>query len=251
MLQQPNLIQKLADVVRLRASCVIELEGGAPLTIRPATQRRHPYPCRRPVARKQHRRLQAVDEELGARAHDVASAAERRKCHPTPRAAPILTPAHRPRRPRWRWLPSCCLASGVGRQGKVRRGSNRTERHGSARLQCRGTCVGLPCQALRPAVSTCLLVATAARSCMSVRCGGRSVGGIRRLFVFVWLCWRTSSSRRKRLQRSDQSRTSVATWPQRAARTRSSGAATAALCCGAWQTPSRSRPRSAALADSA
>ena len=121
--------------------------------------------------------------------HD-ASAAERRKCHPTPRAAPILTPAHRPRRPSWRWLPSCRLASGVGRQGKVRRGSNRMERHGSARLQCRGTCVGLPCQALRPAVSTCLLVATAARSCMSVRCGGRSVGGIRRLFVFVWLCWR-------------------------------------------------------------
>ena len=26
-LQQPNLIQKLAGVVRLRASCVIELEG--------------------------------------------------------------------------------------------------------------------------------------------------------------------------------------------------------------------------------
>ena len=44
VLQQPNLIQKLADVVRLRASCVIELEGGAPLTIRPATQRRRPYP---------------------------------------------------------------------------------------------------------------------------------------------------------------------------------------------------------------
>ena len=44
VLQQPNLIQKLADVVRLRASCVIELEGGAPLTIRPATQRRGPYP---------------------------------------------------------------------------------------------------------------------------------------------------------------------------------------------------------------
>ena len=43
VLQQPNLIQKLADVVRLRAPCVIELEGGAPLTIRPATQRR-PYP---------------------------------------------------------------------------------------------------------------------------------------------------------------------------------------------------------------
>ena len=46
MLQQPNLIQKLADVVRLRASCVIELvlEGGAQLTIRPATQRRRPPP---------------------------------------------------------------------------------------------------------------------------------------------------------------------------------------------------------------
>ena len=43
-LQQPNLIQKLADVVRLRASCVIELEGGAQLTIRPATQRRRPPP---------------------------------------------------------------------------------------------------------------------------------------------------------------------------------------------------------------
>ena len=43
VLQQPNLIQKLADVVRLRAPCVIELEGGAPLTIRPATQRRRPY----------------------------------------------------------------------------------------------------------------------------------------------------------------------------------------------------------------
>ena len=42
VLQQPNLIQKLADVVRLRASCVIELEGGAQLTIRPATQRRRP-----------------------------------------------------------------------------------------------------------------------------------------------------------------------------------------------------------------
>ena len=37
VLQQPNLIQKLADVVTQRASCVIELEGGAPLTIRPAT----------------------------------------------------------------------------------------------------------------------------------------------------------------------------------------------------------------------
>ena len=34
VLQQPNLIQKLADVVTQRASCVIELEGGAPLTIR-------------------------------------------------------------------------------------------------------------------------------------------------------------------------------------------------------------------------
>ena len=46
VLQQPNLIQKLADVVTQRASCVIELAplGGAPLTIRPATQRRHPYP---------------------------------------------------------------------------------------------------------------------------------------------------------------------------------------------------------------
>ena len=43
VLQQPNLIQKLADVVRLRASCVIELEGGAQLTIRPATQRRRPH----------------------------------------------------------------------------------------------------------------------------------------------------------------------------------------------------------------
>ena len=42
VLQQPNLIQKLADVVRLRASCVIELEGGAQLTIRPATQRPPP-----------------------------------------------------------------------------------------------------------------------------------------------------------------------------------------------------------------
>ena len=38
VLQQPNLIQKLAGVVRLRASCVIELEGGAQLAIRPATQ---------------------------------------------------------------------------------------------------------------------------------------------------------------------------------------------------------------------
>ena len=44
VLQQPNLIQKLADVVRLRASCVIEREGGAQLTIRPATQRRRPPP---------------------------------------------------------------------------------------------------------------------------------------------------------------------------------------------------------------
>ena len=44
VLQQPNLIQKLAGVVRLRASCVIELEGGAQLTIRPATQRRRPPP---------------------------------------------------------------------------------------------------------------------------------------------------------------------------------------------------------------
>ena len=43
VLQQPNLIQKLADVVTQRASCVIELEGGAPLTIQPATQRRRPY----------------------------------------------------------------------------------------------------------------------------------------------------------------------------------------------------------------
>ena len=47
VLQQPNLIQKLADVVRLRASCVIELEGGAQLTIRPATQRRRPPRTRR------------------------------------------------------------------------------------------------------------------------------------------------------------------------------------------------------------
>ena len=44
VLRQPNLIQKLADVVTQRASCVIELEGGAPLTIRPATQRCRPYP---------------------------------------------------------------------------------------------------------------------------------------------------------------------------------------------------------------
>ena len=42
MLRQPKLIQKLA--VTQRASCVIELEGGAPLTIRPASQRRRPYP---------------------------------------------------------------------------------------------------------------------------------------------------------------------------------------------------------------
>ena len=44
VLRQPNLIQKLADVVTQRASCVIELEGGAQLTIRPATQRRRPPP---------------------------------------------------------------------------------------------------------------------------------------------------------------------------------------------------------------
>jgi len=44
VLRQPNLIQKLADVVTQRASCVTELEGGAPLTIWPATQRRRPYP---------------------------------------------------------------------------------------------------------------------------------------------------------------------------------------------------------------
>ena len=44
VLQQPNLIQKLADVVTQRASCVTELEGGAPLTIWPATQRRRPCP---------------------------------------------------------------------------------------------------------------------------------------------------------------------------------------------------------------
>ena len=43
VLRQPNLIQKLADVVTRRASCVIELEGGAQLTIRPATLRRRPY----------------------------------------------------------------------------------------------------------------------------------------------------------------------------------------------------------------
>ena len=40
VLQQPNLIQKLADVVTQRASCVLELEGGAQLTLRPAPQRR-------------------------------------------------------------------------------------------------------------------------------------------------------------------------------------------------------------------
>ena len=39
VLRQPGLIQKLADVVTQRASCVIELEGGAPLTIRPATHK--------------------------------------------------------------------------------------------------------------------------------------------------------------------------------------------------------------------
>ena len=44
VLRQPNLVQKLAAVVTQRASCVIELEGGAPLTNRPATQRRRPYP---------------------------------------------------------------------------------------------------------------------------------------------------------------------------------------------------------------
>ena len=44
VLRQPNLVQKLAAVVTQRASCVIELEGGAPLTIRPATQRCRPYP---------------------------------------------------------------------------------------------------------------------------------------------------------------------------------------------------------------
>ena len=44
VLRQPNLIQKLADVVTQRASCVLELEGGAQLTIRPATQRRRPPP---------------------------------------------------------------------------------------------------------------------------------------------------------------------------------------------------------------
>ena len=38
VLRQPNLIQKLADVVTQRASCVIELEGGAQLTLRPAPQ---------------------------------------------------------------------------------------------------------------------------------------------------------------------------------------------------------------------
>mmetsp|Transcript_38985 Transcript_38985/g.126785 ORF Transcript_38985/g.126785 Transcript_38985/m.126785 type:complete len:100 (-) Transcript_38985:294-593(-) len=44
VLRQPRLIQKLAAVVTQRASCVIELEGGAQLTIRPATQRRRPPP---------------------------------------------------------------------------------------------------------------------------------------------------------------------------------------------------------------
>ena len=44
VLRQPRLIQKLAAVVTQRASCAIELEGGAQLTIRPATQRRRPYP---------------------------------------------------------------------------------------------------------------------------------------------------------------------------------------------------------------
>ena len=44
VLQQPNLIQKLADVVTQRASCVLELEGGAQLTLRPAPQRRRPPP---------------------------------------------------------------------------------------------------------------------------------------------------------------------------------------------------------------
>ena len=33
-LRQPGLIEQLAAVVTQRASCVIELEGGAPLTIR-------------------------------------------------------------------------------------------------------------------------------------------------------------------------------------------------------------------------
>ena len=54
VLQQPNLIQKLADVVTQRASCVIELEGGAPLTIRPATQRGRPNP---PPPQKDSKRL--------------------------------------------------------------------------------------------------------------------------------------------------------------------------------------------------
>ena len=44
VLRQPYLSEQLAAVVTQRASCVIELEGGAPLTIRPATQRRRPYP---------------------------------------------------------------------------------------------------------------------------------------------------------------------------------------------------------------
>ena len=44
VLRQPGLIQKLATLVTQRASCVIGLEGGTPLTIRPATQRRRPYP---------------------------------------------------------------------------------------------------------------------------------------------------------------------------------------------------------------
>ena len=46
VLQQPNLIQKLADVVRLRASCVIELEGGAQLTRfgRPPSAAAHRHP---------------------------------------------------------------------------------------------------------------------------------------------------------------------------------------------------------------
>ena len=44
VLRQPNLIQKLADVVTQRASCVLELEGGAQLTLRPAPQRRRPPP---------------------------------------------------------------------------------------------------------------------------------------------------------------------------------------------------------------
>ena len=44
VLRQPGMIEQLTAVVTQRASCVIELEGGAPLTIRPATQRRRPYP---------------------------------------------------------------------------------------------------------------------------------------------------------------------------------------------------------------